>query len=324
MSIPLPTTAPGAQRLTLRVAELRFEARDVVSVLLCDPTGIALDEWSPGAHIDVRFGNGVERQYSLCSDPADRSGWRFAVLREPVSRGGSSYVHDSLRPGELLDVSLPRNNFELADAGNYVFVAGGIGITPLLPMIRSVAARGAAWRLAYLGGSAERMAFTGSAEVADGNSTLIAGDRDGRLDLAGWIGAVGADTRVYACGPERLLEALESLSTGWPTGVLRLERFQAKALSEPLSTEAFEVEARRSGVTVRVENGCSVLDMLERAGIGVPSSCLEGVCGTCETDVIDGDVDHRDSILSPDEREANETMMICVSRATSSTLVLDI
>lgn len=324
MSITLPTTAPAAQRLSLRVDELRLEARDILSVLLRDPSGAPLPDWEPGAHIDVLFGSGVERQYSLCSEPGDRSSWRFAVLREPVSRGGSSYVHESLRPGELLSVSLPSNNFELADAGSYVFVAGGIGITPLLPMIQSVAARGADWRLAYLGGSAERMAFTGSAAVAGDNATLVAGDRDERLDLAAWLGPVDADTRVYACGPERLLASLEELSAGWASGVLRLERFQAKALSEPLSTEAFDVEARRSGVTVRVETGCSILDMLEKAGIGVPNSCLEGVCGTCETDVIAGDVDHRDSILSADEREASESMMICVSRATSPTLVLDI
>lgn len=320
---PSPRSQPTGERFDLRVRDLRFEADGVLSIGLERPDREPLAAWRPGAHLDVRFGNGVERQYSLCSDPADRFEWRVAVLREETSRGGSQYVHDSLRPGDLVSVGSPINTFVQASAARYLFIAGGIGITPLLPMIQEAEASGARWSLAYLGREEERMAFRTHPLVAGGDVQIFARDRGARIDLASWIGAVD-NAVVYACGPERLLQALEDLATEWPSGTLHLERFQAKTLAEPLSADAFEVECRRSGVSLTVESGCSILEMLEAAGIGVPSSCLEGVCGTCETPLIDGEAEHRDSILSPDEREAQDTMMVCVSRALTSHLVLDI
>lgn len=310
--------------LTLRVRAMRWEAADVLSLELDDPTGADLPAWEPGAHIDLRFENGVERQYSLCSDPDDRTAWRVAVLAEQVSRGGSRYVHQSLRVGEIVTTSAPINNFGLVPAAEYVFVAGGIGITPLLPMLATATRRGIPWRLAYLGSAEERMAFLTAPELRGDATTLVRGDIDERLDLSGWIGAPAPESAVYACGPERMLDALEQLSGAWPRGVLHVERFQAKTFGESQGADSFEVVARRSSVAVTVDRGCSILEMLEKAGIGVPSSCLEGVCGTCETAVVDGAPEHRDSILTPDERESNETMMICVSRSLGDRLVLDI
>ncbi|WP_244632474.1 MULTISPECIES: PDR/VanB family oxidoreductase [unclassified Microbacterium] len=312
------------QRFTLRVRAMRQEARDVLSLELDAPDGAELPAWEPGAHIDLRFANGVERQYSLCSDPDDRTMWRVAVLAESPSRGGSRHVHQSLRVGDLVTVSAPINHFALAPDAEYVFIAGGIGITPILPMLADATRRGVPWRLAYLGSAGERMAFLSAPQLAGGETLLVRGDTDDRLDLAAWIGAPAADTGVYACGPERMLDALEQLSADWPRGVLHVERFQAKTFGESQGADSFEVVARRSDLVVTVDRGCSILEMLENAGIGVPSSCLEGVCGTCETAVIDGAPEHRDSVLTPDERESNETMMICVSRSLGDRLVLDI
>ncbi|WP_226532408.1 PDR/VanB family oxidoreductase [Microbacterium paraoxydans] len=322
----MPHTAVDSldQRLSLRVRAMRQEARDVLSLELDDPTGAELPAWEPGAHIDLRFANGVERQYSLCSDPDDRTAWRIAVLAESPSRGGSRYVHQTLRVGDPVTASVPINHFELAPAADYVFVAGGIGITPILPMLDEATRRGTPWRLAYLGSIGERMAFLPAVHHAGGDAVVVRGDFEDRLDLAAWIGAPSAETGVYACGPERMLDALEELSADWPHGALHIERFQAKTFGESQGAESFEVVARRSDLVVTVDRGCSILEMLENAGIGVPSSCLEGVCGTCETGVVDGAPEHRDSILTPDERESNETMMICVSRSLGDRLVLDI
>lgn len=312
------------QPLDLRVRAMRWEAHDVLSLELDDPSGALLPEWTPGAHIDLRFANGVERQYSLCSDPADLRTWRVAVLAETPSRGGSRYVHQTLRAGDPVTASVPINHFELAEATGYVFLAGGIGITPILPMIAEAERRNIPWRLAYLGTRSDGMAFASAPHLSAETARLVSRDREERLDLAAWIGLVPEGTGVYACGPARMLDELEALSAGWPQGTLHLERFQAKVFGESQGADTFEVEAKASGLIVTVERGCSILEMLEQAGIGVPSSCLEGVCGTCETTVIDGAPEHRDSILTPEERESNETMMICVSRSLDSTLVLDI
>ncbi|RKN69687.1 oxidoreductase [Microbacterium sp. CGR2] len=303
---------------------MRWEAHDVLSLELDDPAGNLLPEWAPGAHIDLCFANGLERQYSLCSDPADLRMWRVAVLAETPSRGGSRYVHQTLRTGDTVRASAPINHFGLEDASAYVFLAGGIGITPILPMVAEAERRGVPWRLAYLGTRRDGMAFASAPHLSAETARLVSRDREERLDLATWIGSVSEGTGIYACGPARMLDALEALSLDWPHGALHLERFQPKTFGESQGADTFEVVATRSDLVVTVDRGCSILEMLENAGIGVPSSCLEGVCGTCETAVIDGAPEHRDSILTPDERESNETMMICVSRSLGERLVLDI
>lgn len=312
----------SGERISLIVREMSLEADDVMRLRLTTPDRAHLPGWEPGAHIDLAFANGVERQYSLCGDPSDRSAWQVAVLREPVSRGGSRYIHDTLRPGDAVRASMPRNNFVLVPGETTLFVAGGIGITPLLPMIRQMQAQGQAWRLLYLGRSRERMAFVEA--VACDATTIACSGTDGHVDICSWIGPVDEGTRIYACGPQRMLDELEHRSAEWPKGALRIERFQARSFADLGDGDAFEVVAQKSGLSVSVEPGCSILSMLEQAGIPLASSCLEGVCGTCETAIIDGVADHRDSILSPDERETNETMMICVSRARSPRIVLDI
>lgn len=312
--------------LTLLVRQLRWESDGVLSVLLEDAAGAELPRWSPGAHLDLHLPGGLVRQYSLSGDPEDRRTWRIAVLREPASRGGSVAVHERLRAGSVVRARGPRNNFALAQAARYVFVAGGIGITPILPMVREVERSGADWTLLYGGRSEASMAFLGELTAYGDRVVTHPQDTNGLLPLTAHLGVAQPGTLVYACGPEPMLRAVEDAMTTWPPGSLQVERFQAVVPSaEQLADEhEFEVEAAASGLVVTVPVGTSIVRALEGVGVFPETSCEEGICGTCETKVVDGVPDHRDSLLSEDERAAGETMMICVSRCRGRRLVLDI
>jgi ferredoxin-NADP reductase len=269
--------------------------------------GTSLPEWTPGAHVDVELRPDLVRQYSLCGSQGDPT-WRVAVLREPSGRGGSAYVHDSLAVGHRLRVSEPRNTFPLKSAPRYLFIAGGIGITPLLPMIADVAAQGADWQLRYGGRTAESMAFL--PELAAYGDRVCA--RPDLIDLSEMD-----DAEVYCCGPEPLLAAVEARCD---PARLHVERFAPR----PVSGESFEVELAQAGLTVTVPADRSILSTLLEAGVQVLSSCQEGTCGTCETEVLAGTPEHHDSLLTEEERAAGETMMICVSRSAGGRLVLDL
>jgi ferredoxin-NADP reductase len=311
--------------LHLTVAARTTGAEGVVVLDLRDPTGADLPEWAPGAHLDLELADGLTRQYSLCGNPDDRSVWRIAVLREPESRGGSQHVHEALAEGAEVDVRGPRNHFPLVESPRYLFIAGGIGITPILPMMSAAEASGADWELHYGGRSRRSMAFLEALEDATGNRvTLHPQDEVGLIDLPEILGTPRPETLVYACGPEPLLDAVEHHCAGWPEGTLHLERFSPKDVGQPVLTDAFEVELATSGLTLTVPPDRSILEVAEDAGIPVLSSCQEGTCGTCETPVLDGEVDHRDSLLTPAEQAANDTMFICVSRAACPRLVLDL
>jgi len=299
--------------LDLEVIELRRESDRVLSVLLADPARRLLPEWEPGAHIDLGLPEQV-RQYSLCGDPADRRAYRIAVLREDASRGGSEYVHTVLRPGERVEVGGPRNHFPLVQAAEYVFVAGGIGITPMLPMIEAVRAGGGPWRLLYSGRSLRSMAF-----VDRLGADPCVEVRDGRFDLAAALGAPRAGVAVYCCGPAPLIEAMELACAAWPAGTLHVERFAA-TLHDTADDVPFDVVARRTGVRVTVPAGESALDVLEAAGVELPHACREGICGSCETPVLAGLPEHRDELTDPD---VVDRVMPCVSRARTPELVLD-
>ena len=309
-------TVFSERRSDLVVTAREVVADDVVSLVLADPSGADLPEWTPGAHIDVLLGETLVRQYSLCGSPTDRSSWRIAVLREPHSRGGSSRVHE-LAVGDAVAVRGPRNHFPLLPARRHVFIAGGIGITPILAMTRTAESD---WHLFYGGRAQSSMAFLD--QFDPGRVTVWPQDEKGLLPLAQILESLEADTLVYCCGPEPLLAAVEALC---PAGILRLERFTAKPVEPTAEGDtSFEVVCQRSGVTVTVPADKSIIDILDENGVSVLSSCLEGVCGTCETRVLEGVPEHRDSLLSEDEREANEYMMICVGRAKSDRLVLDL
>ena len=312
-------------RRTLVVAERRDEAEGVVSLTLRPADGAALPTWQPGAHVDLLLPNGLERQYSLCGDPSDTGSWRIAVLREAEGRGGSEYVHTRLATGMEVEIRGPRNHFELQPAERYAFIAGGIGITPILPMLDAATAAGAQWSLLYGGRSRASMAFADDLAARFGDRVSIRPqDRHGLLDLAAHLGPPSQGTEIYCCGPGGLLDAVEDYceASGWPAP--HVERFQPKTEPNPGADRPFEVVLSGSGRTFHVPSDASILDVVRAGGISVLYSCTEGTCGTCETDVLEGVPDHRDSVLSSAERAAGDTMMICVSRAKSDRLVLDL
>ncbi|MUL79058.1 PDR/VanB family oxidoreductase [Mycolicibacterium sp. CBMA 226] len=312
--------------LRLRVAKRTTGADGIVILDLRAPSGSDLPPWRPGAHIELELKTDLVRQYSLCGDNNDQSMWRIAVLNEPQSRGGSRYVHLTLTEGAEVNVRGPRNHFPLIPSPSYLFIVGGIGITPVLPMIGAIEAAGATWELHYGGRSRRTMAFLDPLENATGNRVLLyPSDEVGRIDLDAVLGAARPDTLVYCCGPERLVAAVEQrCAANWPAGALRVERFSPKAVSEPTRVESFEVELAVSNQRLTVPPEKSILQVIHEAGISVPYSCEEGICGTCEISVRAGTVDHRDSLLTPDEQAANDCMLICVSRAAGPKLVLDI
>ncbi|MDA3626092.1 PDR/VanB family oxidoreductase [Saccharopolyspora oryzae] len=308
---------------TLEVESAEPCATDVVVITLVDPDGAALPAWAPGAHIDVDLGAGFLRQYSLCGDPGDPGRWRIAVLREAAGRGGSQRVHDLVRAGGKLPVRGPRNHFPLVDADRYLFIAGGIGITPILPMVRRAAAQGRPWTALYGGRSRNSMAFVDELRaVPGGDLAVVPQDEFGLLDLPAALGAPTERTAIYCCGPEPLIAAVERESAHWSPGALHRERFTAA----PVTTEggAFEVVLQRSGLRLEVPEHESLLDIIENAGVAVENSCRAGICGTCLVRVTSGEPDHHDDVLSDDERERGEVMLPCVSRARGELLVLDL
>ena len=309
--------------MSLLVRSMTLESAGVLSLELVDPDGHDLPSWEPGSHIDLHLPSGLSRQYSLSGSPGDRGRYRLGILREEAGRGGSAYVHDTLRPGQLVEYAGPRNHFRLEPSPSYVFVAGGIGITPILPMLAEVTAAGADWTLLYGGRTASSMAFTHELERYGDRVTLWPQDSSGLLDLDGLLGTPRSDTLVYCCGPEPLLQAVEQRMAGWPVGALRLERFSAPMVErDPTDDDAVEVVLAESGRSFLVPPDRSVLDVLLEEGVDVLHDCQEGICGSCEVKVIEGEVDHRDFVLSEPEKEANSCMMVCVSRACGQRLVL--
>ncbi|RIV40583.1 PDR/VanB family oxidoreductase [Micromonospora radicis] len=312
---------PAAEELVVTGREQ--VAAEVVTITLSRPDGRDVAPWTPGAHVDLELADGLVRQYSLCGDPADRGALRIAVQREPDGRGGSRFVHDRLTTGATVRVRGPRNNFELVAAPRYLFVAGGIGITPIRPMVAAADAAGADWRLVYGGRSRATMAFAEALREKYGDRvSLYPQDETGLLDLAGLLGR--PDTAlVYCCGPEPLVKAVEEHCRRWQPGCLHVERFTPVATGGAADT-TIEVELALSGRTVTVPPGTPILRAVEEAGVPVLSSCREGTCGTCETTVLAGVPEHRDSLLTEEERAAGDAMMICVSRARTPRLVLEL
>lgn len=306
----------------MRVAR-RVDAAEGVAHLVLEPLGdVDVPPWKPGAHIDVRSAEGLVRQYSLCGCPDDDH-FEVAVLKVEGGRGGSAWVHDELVEGAEVDVVGPRNHFELSDAPEYLFIAGGIGITPILSMIRDVEARGLPWTLVYGGRTRRSMAFAEqlTQEFSD-RIRLVPAEERGMLDLESILEDEHPGRRVYCCGPEPLIAAVEERMVGHENEMLHVERFTAN--DADTSGDAFDVEVASSGRSVHVEEGQSIIDALADAGIEVDFSCREGTCGTCETGVLGGVPDHRDVVLDDDERAENDVMMICVGRCERGPLVLDL
>lgn len=316
----------NADELDVVVETVDAVATDVKALVLRPVTGATLPPWTPGSHIDVLLPSGAVRQYSLCGDSSDRDAWRIAVLREPAEkgRGGSEYIHTALHAGTKLRVSSPRNNFPLVSSNRYLFIAGGIGITPLLPMIAQAEEQRADWRLVYGGRNVDSMAFCDELARYGDRVEIFPEDRIGPIDLDHALGTPRPDTSVYCCGPSGLLEAVETLCAPWPEGSLHTERFVPTTPQPETADTAFEVVLAKQNRTFTVPPDETILRTLESHGVDVLSSCQQGMCGRCEQTVLEGTPDHRDEILTPEERAAGEYILICVSRCHDDRLVLDL
>jgi ferredoxin-NADP reductase len=314
----------------LRVEQVTWEAEGIVSLRLVQPDGRELPRWEAGSHVDLILPSGLIRQYSLSGSMNDHFSYRVSVLNELQSRGGSREIHESSLVGKLLTVRGPRNHFHLIDVDRFVFIAGGIGITPILPMIHEVQSRGRPWRLIYGGRSRQTMAFLSDlGEMTSGQIDLVPEDEIGYPDLDAILQTVGEDTAVFACGPPGMLAAIEERCTKYlPSGALHLERFTApEGTTAPALTadeNTCEIKLARQGVTITVPSDQTLLRAIRDVIPSILYSCEEGYCGTCETRVLEGTPDHRDTILTDEERESNTTIMICVSRSKSPGLVLDL
>ncbi len=313
----------------LRLMALRPVAEGVLELELAADDARALPRWSPGAHIDLECGDtGLSRQYSLCGDPDDPTRLRVAVLHEARGRGGSHWIHTRLQPGERLRMRGPRNHFAFDEtARSVVLIAGGIGITPISAMARRARALGIDYLLHYSGHSRRTMAYVDELRALHGERLrLHVADEATRADYAAELADLAPDATVYACGPQRLLDALQELAAAWPAQTLRIERFQASgaAALDPSREHGFEVELRDSGQLLRVAPDQTLLQALRAANIDVPSDCCEGLCGSCEVAVLDGEVDHRDVVLTAEERARHRKMMSCCSRAAGKRLVLEL
>lgn len=315
------------RKLVARVTNMSAEALDVMRLELSPAQPGSFPPFEAGGHIEVTLPDGLIRHYSLVNDCLEKDRYVIAVGRDANSRGGSDYIHRTIRCGADLTISAPRNNFPLDPSDSPVlFVAGGIGITPILSMIRRCEASQRPWKLIYLARSRQRAAFY--EELCKFGTERVhfhfGDEQEKRFDVAEAVASMAADAYLYCCGPESLMKAVEAVAENLPAGRVRFERFAAPEAELADAGEAFQIRLKRSGKEFAVPPGKSILETLEANGILHPFSCREGLCGTCRTGVCEGDADHRDYVLSDEEREAGNAMMICVSRATSPVLVLDL
>lgn len=322
------TTATAT--LSVRVAAKKAEAQDICSFELVEVSGRGLPAFSAGSHVDIHLGDGLTRQYSLCNDPAESHRYLIAVLRDPATRGGSLAMHDRVQVGDLLQISAPKNHFALAhDAQRHLLLAGGIGVTPILCMAERLAATGAEFEMHYCTRSLERTAFAGRIAAAPFAPRVQLHFDDGpagqRFDIAARLATPEPGTHLYVCGPKGFMDAVlaSARQQGWPESQLHWEFFAAEVASKA-TDESFEVQVASSGRVVVVPKNQTVVQALAVAGIEVPTSCEQGVCGTCITRVIEGIPDHKDLYFTPEEQAANDQFTPCCSRAKSARLVLDL
>jgi ferredoxin-NADP reductase len=309
--------------MKVRLVNVAYEAEQINAYTLAPLAGETLPPFNAGAHLDVRVAPALTRSYSLVNDPATTRVYEIAVLKTTDSRGGSRHVHENWRVGEVLEISEPRNNFPLAEnAAHSVLIGGGIGITPLLSMFARLRALGLSRELYYVARTPQQAAFLD--RIAGLAHTRVIFDSGGadRLDLAAICGAAPSDAHLYCCGPAGMLNAFLGLTRDRPDDHVHVERFIAEA--ELATDGGYVVELARSGLTLTVEPGMTLLDTLLDAGLDVPFACTEGVCGTCETRVLDGIPDHRDHFLSNAEKAGNRSIMLCCSGSKTGRLVLEL
>lgn len=320
------TRKTAARRMV--VERIDTVAQQVTHIRMRPLDGAPIPAWQPGAHIDLLCGGPqMSRQYSLCGDPGNTRTLEIAVLREPAGRGGSEWVHTQLRVGDRVTIHGPRNHFHFDEAARRVlFIAGGIGITPIMAMAETARRLGIDYQLHYCGRSRESMAFIDALIAAHGERLHIHARQEGpRADFKALLAVPDESTQIYACGPQPLLDGLAEHTRMWPKDALRVEHFHNRSGTQSDGERLpFTAELRDSGLTIAVRTDQSLLDALRQANIDVQSDCHEGLCGSCEVRVIDGEVDHRDMVLTRSERNANQRMMSCCSRARGEKVVLDL
>jgi vanillate O-demethylase ferredoxin subunit len=311
------------------IGHIRHEAIDVVSFELLPSAGADLPAFTAGAHIDVHLPGEMIRSYSLCNDQAERHRYVIAIRKEAAGRGASLHMHERLSSGDKLTISPPRNHFPLVEDGSpIVFIAGGIGITPVWGMIQRLQALGLGWTLHYCARTPQHAAFYDSlAPFQTGVTSRVHfhfdnGVVDQMVNVGSLIAQSPSDAHLYCCGPTGMMDAFRAASAVRPAQQVHTEYFSGATLDKPQG--GFEVELARSGLTLSIAQDQSILDALIAAGLDAPYSCKEGVCGNCETTVIAGTPEHRDLVLTAEERTSGRTMMICCSGCVGDRLVLDL
>jgi tetrachlorobenzoquinone reductase len=310
--------------IDVRLTAIRFAALETNLYELSRPDGAPLPPAEAGAHIGLHLPNGLFRQYSLLDASPNPASYTLGIKRDANGRGGSRYIHEQLRVGATLRIDAPRNTFPLVEtAPHTVLIAGGIGITPLWCMARRLQALGRDWSLHYACRSRPAAAFIEPLQALGRVRFHFDAEAGGPLDLAPIIAAAPRDAHLYCCGPAPMLAAFEAGTAGWPREQVHVEYFAPKPVADP-DERGFTLKLARSGRTLDVPADKTILQVLREAGIDAPSACEEGICGACETRVLSGTPEHRDSILSEPLRAANEIMMICCSRSAGETLEIDL
>ncbi|MDB5881907.1 MAG: oxidoreductase [Ramlibacter sp.] len=312
-------------QMPLRVASIADVANGIRSFELVQPDGSELPAFTPGSHVKVQTPQGCLRKYSLCNDPAERARYVITVKREDSGQGGSLSMHRDVHVGDTLPTSLPDNAFALVEnARSHLFIAGGIGITPIMSMVRSFGELPPApWKLYYLTRHPEDAAFLDELTQPALRKNVVLhhshGDPQQAFDL--WPVLEKPNTgHIYCCGPRRLMEAVRDMSGHWPASRVHFESFKEGGGVQP-DDKPFTVALGRSGKEFEVPVGKSILATMREHGVNAPSSCESGTCGTCRTALLEGEADHRDMVLMPEEMSSQ--IMICVSRAKSARLVID-
>ena len=315
------------QRFPVRVRQVTVEAERIRSYELVDPNGAALPPFTAGAHVDVWLPSGLARSYSLSNDPTETHRYVIAVQRELAGRGGSAEMHDAIIEGALVPITAPRNNFPLAvNATHHRLIAGGIGITPILSMVRTLERTGQSWSLHYCTREIGQTAFRDLLAAAPFADRVQfhhdGGNPANSLDFATLLRTPKDGEKVYCCGPTGFMNAVQKAMAHWPIGSLHLEHFSAAPAVPASANDSFEVELQSSGKVLTVPPNRSILQVLEENGVEVESVCCEGVCGTCAVQVLEGTPDHRDVVFDDEMRASNKWITVCCSRSHSKRLKL--
>lgn len=314
-----------APALPMRLVAMYWGGNDIILYDLRPQDGAEVAPFSAGAHVDLHLANGMIRQYSLANDPRERHRYLLGIKKDPASRGGSRYVHESLKPGMVVAVGQPRNNFPLEEsAPRSVFIAGGIGITPVRCMVHRASALALEWELHYAVRTPDDACFAQELKADPRVHIHVDSEHYGRpLDLSAVAARTAPESHVYCCGPGPMIAAFEQAFASWPAAQRHVEHFTAPK-SDPEPGGAFTVVLSRTGVSLPVGADETILEVVRRAGVDAQASCEQGICGACEVRVLAGQPEHRDILLSPEERAEGKSMMICCSRSRSSELVLDL